>query len=555
MSDPLFTPEARLMLEKDDRPGMETFSETLHPATVAEALTDSFSVNDVWRFLRCTSVKNQATIFAYFPMEWQLRMVDGAGKEETAHLIEEMSHDDRADLLRRLPVPVRDNLLRLVDEADRRDIAKLIQYPEDTAGALMTTDYAWLPPTITVEEALERLRLQAPDKETINVVYILDEQRRLIGVVSLRDLILAPRRALLSELMRTNIKSVRDTDDREKVVDFFREYDLQAMPVLDADGRLVGIITSDDVIDVVESEATEDVHRMGGVAPLEEGYLQTSFLMLWRSRAVWLSLLFAAELFTFTALSHFEDAIAEVVVLSLFVPLCISTGGNSGSQAATLITRALALGQISGRDWLRVFRHEISMGLVLGLTLGVIGFVRASLTPESVRSSSPPRRDPFTVVVPAAQKLEIKREHNRPWYDLFGWFTRPRLQVTVQLPPSVPQTITQDKPTKIDLEEDVDLPEPEKSSDGKSLIYHFPRKSSVEQPPVPRFQLAWVIALAVSSICLWGTLVGSMLPLIFKRLGVDPGIASSPFVATFVDVTGIVIYFTIARAILWQILS
>ncbi len=522
---------------------------------MAEALTDSFSVNDVWRFLRCSSVKNQATIFAYFPMEWQLRMVDGAGKEETAHLIEEMSHDDRADLLRRLPVPVRDNLLRLVDEADRRDIAKLIQYPEDAAGALMTTDYAWLPPSITVEDALERLRLQAPDKETINVVYIVDEQRRLIGVVSLRDLILAPRRDLLSELMRTNIKLVRDTDDREKVVDFFREYDLPAMPVIDADGRLVGIITSDDVIDVVESEATEDVHRMGGVAPLEEGYLQTSFLMLWRSRAIWLSLLFAAELFTFTALSHFEDAIAEVVVLSLFVPLCISTGGNSESQAATLITRALALGQISGGDWLRVFRHEIAMGLVLGLTLGVIGFVRASLTPESVRSSSPPRRDAFTVVVPADKELKVERAYNRPWYDPFGWFTSPRLQVTAYLPPKVPQTITQDKNTKIDLDEKEDLPDPEKSSDGKSLIYTFPRKCTIEQPPVPRFQLAWVIALAVSSICLWGTLVGSMLPLIFKRLGVDPGIASSPFVATFVDVTGIVIYFTIARAILWQILT
>jgi magnesium transporter len=549
MSDPLFTPEARLMLEKDDRAGMETFCETLHPATVADTLTDSFAVDDVWRFLRTTSIKNQAAIFAYFPMEWQLRMVEGAGKEEMAHLIEEMSHDDRADLLRRLSGPVRESLLRLVDEADRRDIAKLIQYPENTAGALMTTDYAWLPANITVEEALERIRLQAPDKETIYYVYIVDEQRRLMGVVSLRDLIMAPRRAILSDLMEKDVQAVRDTDDREKVAQDFGEYDLLAMPVVDAEGRLVGIITSDDVFDVMVSEATEDVHRMGGVGPLEQSYLETSFLRLWRNRATWLSLLFLAELFTFTALSHFEDAIAEVVVLSLFVPLCISTGGNSGSQAATLITRALALGQISGLDWFRVFRHEIAMGLVLGATLGMIGFVRASLTPESVRSSSPPRRESFEVKVPVDKPLEVERGKTNTW------FTTPELKVRVKLPANVPQTMARSEPVKIDLDDGKDLPEPTKSSDGRTLTYTFPPKCTIEQPPVPRFRLAWVIALAVAAICLWGTLMGSMLPLIFKRVGVDPGIASSPFVATFVDVTGIVIYFTIARAILWQILS
>ena len=556
MSDPLFTPEAQLMLEKDDKAGMETFCETLHPATVADALTDSFAVDEVWRFLRTTSIKNQAAIFAYFPLEWQLRMVEGAGKEQMANVIEEMAHDDRADLLRRLPGPVRENLLRLVDEADRRDIAKLSQYPENTAGALMTTDYAWLPGNITVEEALDRLRLQAPDKETIYYVYLVDaadwEQRRLVGVVSLRDLIMASRRAILSDLMEKDVQAVHDMDDREKVAHDFGEYDLLAMPVIDAEGRLVGIITSDDVFDVMVSEATEDVHRMGGVGTLEEGYLQTSFLKLWRSRAFWLSLLFGAELFTFTALSHFEDAIAEVVVLSLFVPLCISTGGNSGSQAATLITRALALGEISGRDWLRVFRHEIAMGVVLGATLGVIGFVRASLTPESVRSSSPPRRETFSVTVPRGEDLVIEREKVRAWYAVFS---EPKLQVRVRFPAGLPQTIVSANSVKIDLPEEEDLPPPVKSSDGKSLVYTFPAKCTIEKPPVPRFRLAWVIALAVAGICLWGTLMGSMLPLLFKRFGIDPAFASSPFVATFVDVTGIVIYFNIARVILSQVLT
>jgi magnesium transporter len=321
------------------------------------------------------------------------------------------------------------------------------------------------------------------------------------------------------------------------------------MPVVDAENRLVGIITSDDVFDVMVEETTEDVHRMGGVGPMEDSYLQTSFLKLWRNRAFWLSCLFGAELFTFTALSHFEDAIAAVVVLSLFVPLCISTGGNSGSQAATLITRALALGQISGRDWFRVFRHEIAMGIVLGATLGVIGFVRASLTPESVRSSSPPRREAFDVKVPIDQPLEVERGKTAPW------FGKAELKVRVLLPEGLPQEMSMPQDARIDLPEGEDLPEPEKTTDGKILVYHFPGKCTIEQPPVPRFQLAWVIAFAVAAICLWGTLMGSMLPLIFKRLGVDPGIASSPFVATFVDVTGIVIYFSIARVVLSQFLT
>jgi magnesium transporter len=548
MADPLFTPEARFMLERDDRAGMAAFCETLHPATVAEALTDSFKVEEVWRFLRSTTIQPQAAIFPYFPQEMQLALVAGAGREQIAHLLEEMSSDDRADLMRRLPAPVRETLLRLVDEADRRDMARLMQYPENTAGALMTTEYAWLPGNITVEEALDRLRLQAPDKETIYYVYIVDDQRRLMGVVSLRDLIMASRRAILSDLMEKNVVAVHDTDDREHVAHEFAEYDLLAMPVVDAEGRLVGIITSDDVVDVVVSEATEDVHRMGAVGPLEHDYLQTSFVKLWANRAFWLSCLFLAELFTFTALSHFEDAIAEVVVLSLFVPLCISTGGNSGSQAATLITRALALGQIGGRDWGRVLRHEIGMGVVLGITLGVFGFVRASATPESVRSSSPPRREAFTVTVD--QPLEIVREKTRPWY----WPWKEEERIHVQLPAGTPQVLSRHDVTKIDLPEDEELPEPEKDAAGR-WVYRFPPKCTLEQPAVPRWRLAWVIALAVAAICLWGTLMGSMLPLVFKRIGVDPGIASSPFVATFVDVTGIIIYFSIAKAVLWQLLT
>jgi magnesium transporter len=546
MSDPIFTPEARQLLEKNDTEAMATFCDTLHPATVAEALSGDFPVEDVWRFLNTTSIRHQAAIFAYFPLEWQVRMVEGTGRPHMARLIEKMSHDDRADLLRRLDPQVVEGLLRLVDEADRRDIATLVKYPENSAGALMTTDYAWLPATITIDVALERLRLQAPDRETIYYVYIVDDQRHLLGVLSLRDLILAPRTVTVGDIMEKNVVTVRVTDDREKVAQDITHYDLLAVPVVDETDRLVGIITYDDVIDVVVSEATEDVHRMGAVGPLAENYLEARFTTVWRKRVMWLACLFLAELFTFTALSSYEDAIAEVVVLSLFVPLCISTGGNSGSQAATLITRAMALGQVQSRDWLRVLRHEITMGIALGLTLGVIGFVRASFTPASVRSSANPRPEAFRVEVPLDAPLNSREE-------VEGWGPWKKTIQVVEIPRGRLQSMVEDHDTKIALPEDEKLPPPDTSHPGL-LVYQFPRKCKVHHPPVPWEKLSIVIACAVAAICLWGTLIGSMLPLIFKRLGIDPGVASSPFVATFVDVTGIIIYFSIAKMVLADLL-
>jgi magnesium transporter len=457
MTHPLFGPEVKLMLQEDDDSSMSTFCETLHPATIAEALSDEFGVEDVWRILEHTNIRHQAEVFEYFPIDWQVQMVEGTGRQHMARLIEQMSSDDRADLLRRLPPPVADSLLRLVDEADRRDIATLARYAENTAGALMTTDYAWLPAHITVAEALDRLRLQAPDKETIYYVFILNDQRQLLGVISLRDLILAPRSAVLHDIMETKLVTVRAGDDREKVAQELARYDLIAIPVVDDEGRLVGIVTHDDVIDVVVEEATEDVHRLGAVGPMVESYLEAPFLTVWRKRAGWLSLLFVAGLFTILALHRFQEVLDETVVLALFIPLCIGTGGNSGSQAATLITRALALGQLTVRDWLRVFWHELLMGLALGLTLGAIGFGICYILPGHILG------------------------------DKVQWW-----------------------------------------------------------------QLALIVSQAVTAICLWGTLVGSMLPLVFRALNFDPAFASSPFVAMFVDVTGILIYFSIARIYLLQ---
>jgi magnesium transporter len=540
MPHTLFSPEVKYLLEENNEESMRVFLESLHPATVAEALASDLPIDQVWRFLKHTNIKHQAVIFEYFPIDWQVQMVEGTGREHMAELIKEMSHDDRVDLLRRLMPRVAESLLRLVDEADRRDIATLVRQEENTAGALMTTDYAWLPPNLTASEALDRLRLQAPESETIYYIFVLDDQHRLLGVLSLRDLILAPRHALIRDLMEDQFVSVRTVDDPEKVAKTMAQYDLIAIPVVDEQGRMVGIITHDDVIDLVVREATEDVHRMGAVGPMAENYLTADFLTVWRKRAFWLACLFIAELFTFTALSYFDEAINRVVVLALFVPLCISTGGNSGSQAATLITRAMALGQVTLVDWAKVLRHELLMGVVLGLTLGAIGFVRASMTPEDVRGNMVKREEEFHIKVPIEMNSNVREDGKHRIHFPKGCIQESELETPVQI--ILPEG------GKIQISDSVTGEKLHVDDPGRRAfkVYHIPPESQMRTDAVDRWSLALVISQAVAIICLWGTLVGSMLPLIFRRLGVDPGIASSPFVATFVDVTGIVIYFTIA---------
>jgi len=450
MINPLVIPELRELLREQDKDTLTEVMADLHPASVAE-FSEGLSVEETWQLLNYAPIERQAEIFSFYSLGKQVEMVSGIGRERMSQLLEIMSPDDRVDLLKRLDPEVVESLMPLVAKAERQDIRHLLSYPEGSAGSVMTTEYATVPAEMTASEAIEYLRQVAPYRETIYYVYVIDEDRHLIGFVSLRDLILARASALVREIMHRDVVSVRVSEDREEAARLLARYDFLAIPVTDEQNRLVGIITHDDVIDVMQAEATEDALLMAGVSSIEENYLEADFTTVWRRRAIWLSALFVAELFTFTALASFEDAIQAVVALALFVPLCISTGGNSGSQAATLVTRALALGHVRPRDFLRVLRHELLMGLALGVTLGLIAFVRAVLTPHSVLGNA------------------------------------------------------------------------------------------------DRWMLALVVSQAVAVICLWGTLVGSLLPLLFKRLGFDPGYASSPFVATFVDVTGIVIYFSIAK--------
>jgi magnesium transporter len=450
MINALLQSEISIMLAEKDEAGLRAVTSDFHPASVAE-FTEGLPVDQIWRVLAYAPIERQGQILPYYPPGEQVELVEGLGREHMAHLIEQMAPDDRADLLARLDPALVESLLPLVAQAERHDIRQLLSYPPDSAGALMTTEYASLPADITVSEAMARLRAQAPDSETIYSIWVLDAERHLLGAVSLRQLVLAKPDTPLSQLMQRDVAAVRVNEDREQVARKLARYDVLAVPVIDADNHLVGIVTHDDVIDVMVQEATEDAQRQGAIQPLVENYLEASFVRVWWKRAGWLSCLFLAEMLTFTMLAHFENEIATVLALSLFVPLCISTGGNSGSQAATLVTRAMALGHISQRDGWRVLRHELLMGIALGLTLGFIGFFRAALTPQSILGSA------------------------------------------------------------------------------------------------NRWDIALVISQSVAAICLWGTLVGSGLPLVFRRLGFDPAFASSPFVATFVDVTGIFIYFHIAR--------
>jgi len=453
MRHPLLAPDLReLIAERSEEP-LRDFFASHHPADSAELLDDLQPDEDLF-VLNLLNGRDRAAVFSYLEPELQDGVAGLMERGALAALLTYMSHDERADLVSRLPRERTEQIMPLLAHAEREDIRTLASYREGTAGAVMTSDYATLAPEITAAAAIDRLRHVAPDRETIYYCYVLDEGRRLVGFVSLKDLILAPPTRLVSQIMQMGVVSATVDEDRELAAQKLMEYDLIALPIVDADSRLVGIVTHDDVIDVIVDEATEDVYRMGGVEPLGETYLRTPFATLWGKRGFWLAILFVGGFLTTTALASYESLFIQIPALVLFVPLIISAGGNCGSQSATLITRALALGEIHPHDWFRVLCHEILMGASLGLTLGLVGFARAWLTPADALDELDPVR------------------------------------------------------------------------------------------------LATVVAIGVAAVVLWGNLVGALLPLALKRGGLDPALMSNPVVASMVDVTGIVAYFAIAKALL-----
>jgi magnesium transporter len=367
-----------------------------------------------------------------------------------------LAPDDAADLIQEADKKEQEGLLLLLDEATRKEVQALLAYAEDEAGGLMSPRFARLRASMSVDEAIKYLRIQARGQlETLYYVYVLDNEQRLLGVVSFRELFAAAPTQTVQDIMETDVATVADDMDQEAVSRLFKDNGLIAMPVVDAERRMQGIITVDDIVDVVEEEATEDIQKLGGSEALSGPYLESSFGEMVRKRAGWLTILFFSEMLTATAMSGYANEIEKAVVLALFLPLIISSGGNSGSQATTLIIRALALGDVKLTDWWRVLRREVLGGAALGVILGTIGFMRVI-----------------------------------SWHMLFG-----------------------------------------------SYGEHYAL-------------IALTIALSLVGVVMWGTIAGSMLPFVLRRLGLDPASASAPFVATLIDVTGLIIYFTTASIVL-----
>ena len=372
-ANPILLPELRLMLADGDTAGLREVAEELHPATVAE-FSEGLDEADVWRLLATVPVERQAEIFPYYPLPRQVELVTAANRAQLGPLLEWMAADNRDDLLRELDPEFVEEILPLVAKAERHDIRMLLSCPEGSAGSLMTTEYASLPADITAGEAIARLRMQAPDSESIYYIYVLDAERHLVGFVSLRDLILAKPTALVADLMQRDVITVRMDEPQEKVVDLLARFDFIAIPVVDDHARLVGIVTHDDVLDAVRQEATDDAQRIGAIQPLGESYLEAALVSMTWKRGVWLAILFATAAVTAMVLSTWKSPHAWLVA---FIPLVIASGGNSGNQSATLVITALSSGDVRLSDWRVILRREFTLGLLLGILLAVPGYLLA----------------------------------------------------------------------------------------------------------------------------------------------------------------------------------
>jgi magnesium transporter len=434
---------------------------------MAEPLLNADDLQDAWTLLprdervegfRLLPADEAEEFFLDLDASSQYELLAGLRPAEQRLWLRLLPPDDAADLIQEADEDERPELLALIDPQTRREVTALLAYAEDEAGGLMSSRFSRVRPDMSVDEAIAYLRRQAlrdTDVETIYYVYVLDSEQNLQGVLSFRELFSARGHLKVSEVMNTDFVAVKDETDQEEVARVFADYDVVALPVVDENNRMVGIVTVDDIVDVVEEETTEDVQKYGGMEALEEPYMRTTFMELMRKRVGWLALLFVGEMFTVSALGIFEEQLKTAVVLSLFIPLIISSGGNSGSQASTLVIRAMTVGEVRLRDWWRVARREVFSGLALGSVLGLMGFLRVTL--------------------------------------------------------------------------------------GSALGFD-------PQPYAVRLGLA--IGLSLVGVVLLGTMAGSMLPFLLRRVGFDPASASAPLVATVVDLTGLLIYFAIATLLL-----
>ncbi len=396
-----------------------------------------------------------ADVFEHLPTEDQEALIQRMGQAEVAAVLNEMDPDDRTALLEEFPGAVTQRLIAGLSPEERAVATRLLGYPEDSIGRLMTPDYAAIRKDWTIREVFDHLRRVGQDKETLNTLYVVDERHRMVDDILLRQCVLAAPDARVADLMDGQYASLSATDDQETAISVFEKYDRSSLPVMDSDGTLVGIVTFDDVMDVAKEEVTEDIQKLGGMEALETPYPAAGLFEMLRKRSGWLVLLFLGQFVAIAVIERFETALKSATMLAFFQLLIVSSGGNSGSQAATLVIRSLALQELQLRDWWRVLRREMLQGLSLGLMLGLMGFLRIEL-----------------------------------WH-VFGW---------------------------------------------EHYVDHLP--------------LAITIGVSLLGVVMVGVLAGSMLPFLLHRLGFDPAASSTPFVATIVDVAGMLIYLTTATLIL-----
>jgi magnesium transporter len=446
-----------LLIQTNDESRITAFLNDQNISEVAQ-LVEEFPGQEAFIISRM-SIHRAASVFKICDLSHQKQIIRELPPYKTAELLNELSPDDRTDFLEELPSNVVRELIKLMNADERKITLSLLGYPEDSIGRLMTPDYVYVYPYNTVEEVFATIRKHGKDSETINVIYVINENGELLDDIRIRDFILSQPGKKVSELMDSRVTALNAYDDQEKASEVFKMENRVALPVVSNSNKLLGIVTIDDVLWVAGEEFSEDMQKMGGTEALEQPYLEVPLVKLYQKRIIWLLILFAGETLTIAAMSNFQKTLEQVLVLSTFIPLIISSGGNSGSQAATLIIQAMALGEVRLSDWWRIARREIISGLLMGTTLGIIGF--------------------FIIF------------GGHQFFGLFG--------------------------------------------------EHFIR-------------IGFAIGIAIIGVVIWGTIMGSMLPLLLKRLGADPAASSTPFIATLVDVTGLLIYFGTAFLLLKGVL-
>lgn len=447
----LLTEETKLLLETGDISMLRVFLDDQNISDVEDLIDELPDYAPL--FIDTMSIKRAINVFRILDAPTQERIAKKLAGNKIAEIVNGLPPDDRTSFLGELrDQELQHRLISLLTPEDRKEVFTLLSYPEDSIGRMMTPDFLAISKDYTVEEALKYIRRNGKNSETIDVIYILDEKGALIDDLRIRELLINDPQKRISELIDGRLIYLNAQDPLEEGIKIFKMNNRVALPVIDSAGLLLGIVTIDDILWAADEEYAEDMQRMGGTAALDEPYLDLPVYKLIWKRAGWLIVLFVGELLTASVMQHYEEQLAQVIVLALFLPLMISSGGNSGSQASTLVIQAMATGEVKLKDWWRVFRREVVSGLSLGIILGTIGFFRIYI-----------------------------------WHLIF-----PSLY-------------------------------------GEHWI-----------------MVGTTVSLALVGIVLWGSLIGSMLPFILRRLGADPATSSAPFVATIVDVTGLIIYLTIA---------